>query len=75
VVGIAADKARSEVERFVERKECRCDCNMAFDGNWVLKDAFRKLLKVGALAVPHAFLINGEGIIVHRQAYVQQSTH
>lgn len=69
VVGIAADKKEKDVLRFMEKGECRADCPLAFDMNWVLKDAFRNLMKVGALAVPHAFLINGEGKIVWRQAY------
>ena len=69
IVGIAADKKRRDVERFLEKGECRSDVALAFDGDWTLKDAFRKLMKVGALAVPHAFLINGEGKIVWRQAY------
>lgn len=69
IVGIAADKKKKDVERFIEKGECRADCALAFDMNWVLKDAFRKLMKVGALAVPHAFLIDGSGKIVWRQAY------
>jgi hypothetical protein len=69
VVGIAADKKKKDVDRFLEKGECRADCPLAFDMNWVLKDAFRKTMQVGALAVPHAFLINGEGKIVWRQAY------
>jgi len=69
VVGIAADKKRKDVERFLEKGECRADCALAFDENWVLKDAFRKLMKVGALAVPCAFLIDGTGKIVWRQSY------
>ena len=35
----------------------------------LVQDAFRTLMKVGALAVPCAFLINGEGKIVWRQSY------
>ncbi len=69
MLGIAADKMKHEVERFIEKKECRCDCPLAFDERWRVKEAFRKVLRVGALAVPHAFLVDGKGNIVWRQAY------
>lgn len=69
IVGIAADKKRKDVERFLEKGECRADVPLAFDMDWKLKDAFRGLMQVGALAVPHAFLIDGQGNIVWRQAY------
>jgi hypothetical protein len=56
-VGIAADKKASEVERFIEKRECRADTALAFDEDWKVKDAFRKVMKVRREQQPVAVVV------------------
>jgi len=73
-IGISTDPKEEDVKAFIEKGEAKVDFPLAYDEGKKVATAFRDVLEVGALGIPWAFIIDGNGNIIWHEQF-SQFTH
>jgi len=70
-VAISNDPAKTDVTRFLEKKEATLSFPVAFDAGKAVHNEYRDVAGLGAMGIPHLFIVNKEGKIVWREQFAQ----
>eukprot|EP01088_Endostelium_zonatum_P009123 TRINITY_DN22321_c0_g1_i1.p1 TRINITY_DN22321_c0_g1~~TRINITY_DN22321_c0_g1_i1.p1 ORF type:complete len:191 (+),score=72.01 TRINITY_DN22321_c0_g1_i1:58-630(+) len=69
-IAIGTDPAKADIQRFLDKKEAALTFPVAFDAGKSVHNAYKEVTGLGAMGLPHLFIIK-DGNIVWREQFGQ----